>query len=239
MGNLKVHLQRLHQLEHGKVEEEQVAINIQKRSTTPPQKKKRRIDSSIPVFLDAEAVIEACVTIVTENGRPFKALDDKGFRMILDPVLIGLGGSLTIGADNIGVRVIARASQLREKMKEELKNRSICLKIDCAKRLGRSILGVNAQFIENGKIRLRTLSVMEIKDRQTGVVLKKLVSDVLKEFDVKLNQVYPVTTDNGANIVLAVKLLNLENENATSAQVDFDSEGDGMFFIIYVKSSNI
>lgn len=86
---------------------------------------------------------------------------------------------------------------------------------------------------------MRTLSVMEIKDRQTGVVLKKLVSDVLKEFGVKLNQVYAVTTDNGANIVLAVKLLNLENENATSAQIDFDSEGDGMFFIIYVKSSNI
>ncbi len=158
--------------------------------------------------------------------------------MILDPVLIGLGGRLKIGADNIGVRVIARASQLRDKMKEELKNRFICLKIDCAKRLGRSILGVNAQFIENGKIRLRTLSVMEIKDRQTGVVLKKLVSDVLKEFDVILNQVYAVTTDNGANIVLAVKPLNSENENATSAQIDFDSEGDGMFYIIHVKSSN-
>ncbi len=77
LGNLKVHLQRLHQLEHGKVDEEQAAINIQKRSTTPPQKKKRKINSSIPVFLDAEEVIEACVTIVTENGSPFKALDDR------------------------------------------------------------------------------------------------------------------------------------------------------------------
>ncbi len=232
LGNLKAHLKRLHPLEYDKVELEQQAIYLQRQSTAPPRKKKRKIDSSISVLIDALEVVEACVTLVTENGRPLKIVEDKGFRMILDPILIGLGGSLTISADNMVPRVAKQASELRNQLKAEFKNKFLCLKVDCAKRLSRSILGVNVQFVENGKIRLRTLAVRVIKDRQTGVMLKNLVCDVLKEFEIKLCQVYTVTTDNGANIVLAVKLLNQENGNEAAI-------GTLYFYTNYVQTISL
>lgn len=165
---------------------------------------------------------------MTENGRPLSLVEDKGFRMILDPILVGFGGSLTISSGNIGAKVSAHASELISRLKGEFKNKFLCLKIDSAKRLFRSIFGINVQYIENGKIILRTLSVVEIKDRQTGVMLKNLVCEVLKEFDIKLSQVYSVTTDNGANMLLAVKLLHVENTN--SLLVDSNSRNpDGIY----------
>ena len=50
----------------------------------------------------------------------------------------------------------------------------ICLKVDGAKRLSRSILGINILFIKDGKIQLRTLAAVELKDRQTAVNIKKV-----------------------------------------------------------------
>jgi len=65
--------------------------------------------------------------------------------------------------------VHAKASQIRQKIAEKLRGKLICLKIDIAKRLGRSLLGQccgklisipistirllggNVQFIKNGK----------------------------------------------------------------------------------------
>lgn len=36
-----------------------------------------------------ERLKSACVTLVTENGRPFSLMDDSGFREIIDPYLEG------------------------------------------------------------------------------------------------------------------------------------------------------
>ncbi len=219
-GNLTVHLERYHKDEFEVLTQEKKAIALRRQAeaTSRPARKKRKIEKSIEVFIDEKQIIDGCTTLVTLNGRPFKMLDDSGFRMILDPILKGLGNNLTISAENIVSNVNELASDFRKKLKAEIANRRVCLKVDCAKRLSRSILGINVQFVKNGKIVLRTLSTYELNDRQTGVTLKRMILDVLKEHEINMSQVYSITTDNGANIVLAVKLLvqhglNLQTEN--------------------------
>jgi hypothetical protein len=114
--------------------------------------------------MDEKQIIDGCVSLVSESGRPFKILNDKGFSMILDPLLEKLGGSLTISAENIVPKINLAAQKIRDKLKDEMKNRLICLKVDCAKRLSRSILGINAQYVHDGKIILRSLSTYELKN---------------------------------------------------------------------------
>lgn len=97
--------------------------------------KKGKIDHSVTVKMDEKQIIDGCVSLVRESGRPFKILDDKGFSMILDPLLEGLGWSLTISAENIVPKINLAAQKMRDKLKNEMKNRLICLKVDCAKRL--------------------------------------------------------------------------------------------------------
>lgn len=43
----------------------------------------------VKVQLNKKMIIDACVDLVTVNGRPFSMLNDTGFRKILDPVLNG------------------------------------------------------------------------------------------------------------------------------------------------------
>lgn len=56
---------------------------------------------SIQVSITMKDVIDACVKLVTVNGRPFSALNDSGLRKILNPVLNGLKNSDVVNADSI------------------------------------------------------------------------------------------------------------------------------------------
>ena len=160
MRNLTVHVKRYHKEEYDLLvkEKKSIAFLRQKAASSRPPEKKRKIYHSVTVKMDEKQIIDGCVSLVSESGRPFKILNDKGFSMILDPLLEGLGGSLTISAENIVPKINLAAQKIRDKLKDEMKNRLICLKVDCTKRLSRSILGINAQYVHDGKIILRSLS---------------------------------------------------------------------------------
>lgn len=69
----------------------------------------------------------------------------------------------------------------------------------------RSILGFSIQFINNGKHVIRSIGMIELKESHTGVYIAKLITDRLKELDIKLNQIVTITTDNGANVLKMVR----------------------------------
>jgi len=60
-------------------------------------------------------------------------------------------------------------------IKKELKNKLICLKIDGVTRLDRCILGINCQFLNDGKIKILTLGLIQLLDKHTGSYLKEMV----------------------------------------------------------------
>ena len=100
----------------------------------------------------------------------------------------------------------------------------ICLKIDSARRLSRSVIGMNIQFIESGKFELRTLAIKEVTSSQTGQYIKEFVINVLQTYGINLSQIYSLTTDNGANYLCAVRLI-AEGRNANDDDED-DCEND-------------
>jgi len=57
----------------------------------------------------------------------------------------------------------------------DVKYKLISLKIDCVKRHNRSIIGVNIQYVKNGKVCLATLAMKEVREQHTADNLKKLV----------------------------------------------------------------
>jgi len=48
------------------------------------------------VKLNKNNIIDACVQLVTTNGRLFTLLNDTGFRMIMDPIMNSIGGGMYI-----------------------------------------------------------------------------------------------------------------------------------------------
>lgn len=46
---------------------------------------------NLNIKMDKMTLIDGCVKLITENGRPLTILEDQGFRMIIDPIIEAIG----------------------------------------------------------------------------------------------------------------------------------------------------
>ena len=56
---------------------------------------------TIRVKMNEKTLENACLELVTINGRPFKLMDDSGFRKILNSLVEGMRSNFNINPDNI------------------------------------------------------------------------------------------------------------------------------------------
>lgn len=82
--------------------------------------------------------------------------------------------------------------------------------MDEASRRGRSVLGINVQYIIRKKVVVRTLGLVDLEVAHTAENIKNEVLKLIEAYGLSLGQIYSVTTDNGANFVKAVELLRRE-----------------------------
>ena len=159
----------------------------------------------IKINMSDKIFIDACVKLVTVNARPFSIFDDSGMKDIIDPIMNAI--KVTVNRTNIKDYVRNKATEIKNTIKSEIHNKLISIKIESATRLGRSIIGINAQYIQNQKIILRTLDMHEVENRQTGLYIKNVIIKVLESFDLKLHQIYSITSDSGRNMLKAAEFL--------------------------------
>ena len=67
---------------------------------------------TIRVKMNEKTLKNACLELVTINGRPFKLIDDSGFRKILNPLLEGMRAHFNINADNIREKIGVKANDV-------------------------------------------------------------------------------------------------------------------------------
>lgn len=213
-ANFERHVKRFHNKEY-----EEYLLSKSLASTTTAQnipstvsgKRKHENEASvydmfkkqkcIPVGITEEELEDACVELVTKNNFPFSILECSGFKKIIDPLLSGMKSKKSINVNNIGHKVENHAKNIKQEIINETKNIMVCLKLDIASRLDRSILGINIQYVLRDKIILRTLAMREMKERHTSAYIKDVVMQVLELYEISLHQIYTITTDNGANMV--------------------------------------
>lgn len=175
-------------------------------------------------------LILSCVEMVTVNGRPLAALEDSGFRRLINPVLSELeaaGRKTTITASTIQPHIEMYTDKIREKISEELNGRLLSLMADVATKNNRGILGINTQYAEGGKIVLRTLGMCELKKRHTGEEMAKTIEENLSSYGVSMNQIHSFTSDNARSMLKSGRLLNhaaIEMQNAINREFDSDIE---------------
>lgn len=172
----------------------------------------------ITIAMDAEILIRACLKLVTISSLSFETFNAEGFRDIVDPIANALG--VTINATVIKEKLSEAANKVKDTITDELHQKTFSLKVDSATRHGRSILGVNAQFIQNEKIVIRTLAMWEMKIRHTADNIKKEIVKILSVYKCSLRQVCSITIDNGANMVKCVSLLEDAQDDEISEVVN-------------------
>ncbi|KAH9384808.1 hypothetical protein HPB48_026824 [Haemaphysalis longicornis] len=180
-GNLECHLQRPHKEVYDNIQADKAHSTKRVASDEAegsPAAKHRQMNiqnlfkpispKGVSLELTENIIMNSCVVLVPRNGRPFRVIDDSGFRKIFNPVLKALNAKRAIIAETVKDRVQEEAKSKQEEILQSLKNRMFSLKIDSASRIDRALLGINAQYAENGKLILRPLAMKELCDRHTA-----------------------------------------------------------------------
>lgn len=164
---------------------------------------------------------------------PFRYFDDEEvFQKLLQPWSSAYGAKFN--SKSIGIHLNKISNAVRDEITLAVSKKFICLKLDIASRMERSIMGVNIQFIQDFQIVVYTIGMVELFQRHSAFYLKEIVLDILQKYKFDLSQVYSITTDNGANVIKTSKLLA---EYAEGDIVDEDGNDSEMFDIISDKIS--
>lgn len=167
-------------------------------------------------------VLQNCTETVSVNGRPFEWLHDSGYRKQIQGTLDELAAAnlaLNLSDHNLTVvkeHLSKMAKNVREKIKAEVKDRPLSLLVDIGTKNKRSILGVSLQYLLVGEVKVRSIGFIELLDRHTGIYLANVIIKRLEELNIKLIQIFSMTTDNGKNV------LKLVREMETCLQTEID-----------------
>ncbi|RVE42487.1 hypothetical protein evm_012859 [Chilo suppressalis] len=166
-----------------------------------------------------------CVNLVTVHGRPFSMIDDLAFRNIISMISINSREAQSLNSHSIKQFVSQIAEKKRADIAADIRGRMISIKVDSATRLDRSFFAVNTQYIVDGSIHIKHLGVVELHARSTAEYLKEKLLYILRKFKINIEQIYSITTDNGANMVKIVRLLNDElNDSDSDEEFNQDME---------------
>ncbi|CAG5001392.1 unnamed protein product [Parnassius apollo] len=168
-----------------------------------------------------------CTDLVAVHGRPFALIEDEAFQKLLN-LIPGMSGT-PINSTNIKrikLSIEEKAHMLRKNICDEVKNKLIALKVDVSSLKSRQFLGLNIQYIREGKIVLRNVGIMELHQRNTAEFLKDCVTFMLSRFGIEIKQLNSITTDNGANMLSMVKKIDERIREAPEIFESLEDETD-------------
>lgn len=173
----------------------------------------------IEIEISYSELMDICIELCTVNGKPFQTVDCSALQKLFDKILKGLPGNHRINRKNVREEISARAEKVRKLIKERVREKLMSVKIDSCKCQGRNFFGINIQFVDeqegqNPKINVFTLAVKEVENN-FAINLAAIIKEELAKFDIDLEQVYSVTSDNGANMLKCIIVLKDIEQNGT------------------------
>lgn len=106
------------------------------------------------------------------------------------------------------------AQGMTNDLKSMMRSQPIYLKMDGATRLNDSYFAVNAQFIHDGNVVVKTLAVMDCLGKHTAEDTATMITEVMKKFELKKEQILGIVSDNASAMVKSVTLLNQPDEES-------------------------
>ena len=201
-----------------------IADDIAQAVTSEPKK-----CSKVLVKMDRNVFITSTVQWITEANVSLNFFSKQCVSRIMHPIEDALKLP-HLNRRNIIANLGEVVHKVEEQIKFEIRGKMVCVKADSASRKGRCVLGVNIQFIANEKIVVRTLAMVERFDRNTAENLLVEITRVLDHFNIKIEQVYSITTDNGTNFLKTARLMKLKQQVELSGEASCgdlsDSDSD-------------
>lgn len=158
-------------------------------------------------------LLQLCVEKVTVNKEPFRNILKSAFQKLIAKKVNKLnvtGHGLNLSDKNLPAvknHLKATASQIRNRITSEVRDRMISVMVDIASKHSRSVLGISIQYIKDGSHVIRTIGLIELTEKHTADYIAELIYSCLLSYQVDINQIVSLTTDNAANMGATVKRL--------------------------------
>lgn len=165
----------------------------QQTASPPPAAKRLK---TVTIQVDPVKFHSGLVEMAAINSISFNFFNSHACHATIGPIAKGL--NIPIYGEAIASYIPPIANIIRDLISKELKT-FFCLEFDGASRHNRKIFGINARIVRGGKIHTRTLSMMEIVEKQTARNLKNTVEESLKMYSTDVTHVYSCTSDNARN----------------------------------------
>lgn len=213
IGNIKRHYAAIHK---------QIKTSEEENQSPPSSSKKRKIQYAT-LNMNKDEFLKCILKTVTQMHMPFSCFDNENFQKLLQPWTECYGSKFN--SKSIGSLINDMAKSLRCEISSEVGKKYVCLKLDIASRMERSIMGINIQYInKNFEVIVHTIGMVELFERHHSHYLKAQVLEILEKFNIHINQIYSITTDNGANVIKTSKLLQEFAESGIENDENFNGD---------------
>lgn len=187
--NLKKHLETVHPEIYDKHFNSQKKVNLLKKRAK---------------------IMQSMCEIVTINGRPFNYLLDSGFHQLIEDDLKELsnhGVGITLDRNLVELHhyIDELARKVRKKIESRVYGRFISLMLDAASKNNKSILGITAQYLSDGKINKNVLAMTHMENAHTSEYMQILVKRCLVQYNIPADHAISFTTDNASSMIGATK----------------------------------
>lgn len=181
-------------------------------------------------------IIQSLAEIVTVNGRPFNSLMDSGLIHLIEndlEVLDSAGFGITLNKNLIEIKEYVKMLSLKIQkiLSLEVKNRSLSLLLDIGSRNGVSILGIGIQYMKDDIVYNKPIGMIPLQKSHTAAYIIEELKMCLELYDIEINQIIAVVSDNASNMLAATKRLDKfimeqnNNEEIIVDEPDFNHRG--------------
>ncbi|XP_001844815.2 uncharacterized protein LOC6034511 isoform X1 [Culex quinquefasciatus] len=184
---------------------------------------KKQTQVKLKVALSVQKVIEGCLRLVAEHNFPLNGFDWAGFRLLLE------GLALNVNEAQVRKYLSRAAGLIVERIVKEMAGRMISIKIDSGCLNERHILTVTALFELHNVVMCRVLGTVEVAPDDSPEQIKHQVLDVVRRYNVSVDQIYAIAWDEGAMIITSNrKLYRLASYSIQTDEVwnEFDEYDD-------------
>ncbi|KAM9329115.1 LOW QUALITY PROTEIN: uncharacterized protein PAF06_019636 [Gastrophryne carolinensis] len=201
-----------------------VTKNVQKSTGEQSQIREFFISDKVTISMTPEKFKHHIIEMVVKNSVPLS---------FSQTAFLGLNGEM---AKKLGVsleresirKLIIEEAQCKKELQKVLKGRFVFLKMDACTRQSEysqnGIFAINVRFVdENNKTITRTLGLKDTQAHHTSDYLQKLVEGVLKDFEIKKEQILCVVTDNASNMLSTIEKMNADEGNKQILELEEES----------------
>ena len=122
------------------------------------------------------------IQLVMKNRVPLKFFSSPAFIALHGKLAEKLGVLLS----SIRTLILCEVDEQKNKLKEELRNRFLFLKMDGCTRHRMNYFALTVQFVDfKNEVRIFTLAVKDTENQHSNDFIQWLIEDVLKDFEIR------------------------------------------------------